>query len=26
MEQVKGILPADLWGITEEFCTKFRLA
>jgi len=26
MEQVKGILPADLWGVTEEFCTKFRLA
>jgi|SRR5665647_511259 len=25
MEQVKGILPADLWGITEGFCTKFRL-
>ena len=24
-EQVKGILPADLWGITEGFCTKFRL-
>jgi len=26
VEQVKGILPADLWGVTEEFCTKFRLA
>jgi len=26
MEQVKGILPADLWGVTEEFCTRFRLA
>jgi ADP-ribosylglycohydrolase len=25
MEQVKGILPADLWGITERFCTKFRI-
>jgi ADP-ribosylglycohydrolase len=26
MEQVRGILPADLWGITEAFCTKFRIA
>jgi ADP-ribosylglycohydrolase len=26
LEQVKGILPADLWGIAESFCTKFLLA
>ena len=26
MEQVKGILPADLWAIAEGFCTKFRIA
>ena len=26
MEQVKGILPADLWKVAEAFCTKFRLA
>jgi len=26
VEQVKGILPADLWAVTEEFCTRFRLA
>ncbi|MGZ5468889.1 MAG: ADP-ribosylglycohydrolase family protein [Candidatus Aminicenantales bacterium] len=26
MEQVKGILPADLWGITEEFCARYDLA
>ena len=25
-EQVKGILPAVLWGITERFCTKYHLA
>jgi ADP-ribosylglycohydrolase len=25
-EQVKSILPADLWGIAEAFCTKFRTA
>ena len=25
IEQVKGILPADLWAITEGFCTKFRI-
>lgn len=25
MEQVKAILPADLWGITEAFCTKYHL-
>jgi len=25
IEQVKGILPADLWGITENFCTRFKI-
>lgn len=24
IEQVKGILPADLWGITENFCTRYN--
>ena len=24
-EQVRGILPADLWGVTEEFCARFHL-
>ena len=26
LEQVKAILPADLWEITEAFCTRFRAA
>ncbi len=26
MGQVKGILPADLWGVVEQFCTKFALS
>jgi ADP-ribosylglycohydrolase len=25
IERVKGILPADLWGITENFCTRFKI-
>lgn len=25
MEQVKGILPADLWRVAEEFCGRFHL-
>ena len=25
-EQVKGILPADLWRVAEEFCGRFHLA
>ncbi len=25
LEQVKVILPADLWEITEAFCTRFRI-
>ncbi|MBN2264306.1 MAG: ADP-ribosylglycohydrolase family protein, partial [Candidatus Aminicenantes bacterium] len=26
MGQVKGILPADLWGVAEAFCTKYLSA
>jgi ADP-ribosylglycohydrolase len=26
LEQVKGILPADLWGVAEAFCTKYLTA
>jgi ADP-ribosylglycohydrolase len=26
IEQVKGILPADLWGVVERFCTRYSLA